>query len=158
MLPSLPSFGMGGFGIPQQPAPQESITSEIPDTIKKLEESNPDLFKTIMELLATKDEAPAVDVPKVDVEAPKAETPKAATDSGGYNPDIFDPKPLNSKWGNNDIPFDLATTQTGLYGNVHGLNAILGRYVGDNMPSAVEDPTAPGNSWIYTTRDNPWLS
>lgn len=76
---------------------------------------------------------------------------------GGYNPNVFDPKPLNPVWGNNDIPYDLAATASGLYGNIHGLNAIMGRFIGDLMPSAIEDPTAPGNTWIYTTRDNPWI-
>ncbi len=76
---------------------------------------------------------------------------------GGYNPDLFDPKPLNPKWGNNDIPYDLAITAPGLFGNVHGLNAILSRFVGSNMPPATADPVAPGNTWIYTLMNNPWL-
>jgi len=84
-------------------------------------------------------------------DSPNSTNETTTTNSGGYIPEVFDPVQLNENWGNTNIPFDWATTASGLYGNVHGLSAILSRYVGDIMPSAQQDPTAPGNTWMFTT-------
>ena len=92
-------------------------------------------------------------------ELPKTEPPKTVTATtntkktthGGYNSDMFNPKPLNPVWSNSDIPYNWAKSSPGLFGNIHGLNAILGRYVADTMPTPMQDPTAPGNTWIYAT-------
>ncbi|HSA06778.1 MAG TPA: hypothetical protein P5556_06335 [Candidatus Gastranaerophilales bacterium] len=79
-------------------------------------------------------------------------------DSGsGLDPGTFDPLPLNPIWGNSNIPYNWANVATGLYGNIHGMNAILGRYEADTMPPASVDPTAPGNTWIYTLFGNPHI-
>ncbi len=74
---------------------------------------------------------------------------------GGYDPAIFNPRPLNPVWGNSNIPYNYAKSAPGLFGNIHGLSAIIGRYVADTMPTPLQDPTAPGNTWIYATIDNP---
>ena len=99
---------------------------------------------------------------------PSASTDVASTDATSTDatsteiPDwynsMFEYKGLNDTW-NNDIlnSYTMSSTATGLYGNVHGVSALLSRYVGDYMPTAQQDPTAPGNTWIYTTTGNPYL-
>lgn len=76
---------------------------------------------------------------------------------GDYKVDLFEPSGLNPTWGNNNFKYDDVSVATGLFGNIHGTNSILSRFYGDNMPSPIEDPNAPGNSWIYTMMDNPRL-
>ena len=80
-------------------------------------------------------------------------TTTTSTGDGGYNSDLFDNQALDPFWGNTDVPApnQWGTTAPGLFGNVHGVNAINSRYVQDNMPNAWQDPSAPGNTWMFTT-------
>ena len=81
-------------------------------------------------------------------------TGSTAETSNQIEPGVVDPysRPdLSEDWGNTDIPFGWADVSSGLFGNVHGVNSIINRYVADNMPTANQDPTAPGNTWAFTT-------
>jgi len=71
---------------------------------------------------------------------------------GGYTPfaSALSPIGLNSNWGSLDNPASWGDVSTGLFGNIHGVNAINSRYIGSTMPSIFNDPTAPGNTWAYT--------
>ncbi|OGI03749.1 MAG: hypothetical protein A2104_08890 [Candidatus Melainabacteria bacterium GWF2_32_7] len=59
---------------------------------------------------------------------------------------LFNPLPISDLYGN-QIPFNNAVIQEGLFGNVHGVTSILSRYVADVMPT---DKDAPGYTWKYT--------
>ncbi|HBG48423.1 MAG TPA: hypothetical protein DDW90_02735 [Cyanobacteria bacterium UBA9971] len=59
---------------------------------------------------------------------------------------LFDPLPISDLYGN-QIPYNNAVIQEGLFGNVHGVTSILSRYVGDLMPT---DKNSPGYTWKYT--------
>ncbi len=139
---------IGGFGLPEFLPTETEDKTDTTDT--------------------KKESTDAVDFPSFEewLAARKAAAEKKSKDTSddvnnyeekGYNPDIFDPNPLSEKWGSIVIPTGYAAVKSGLFGNIHGTNAILSRYVGDNMPSPIEDPTAPGNTWIFTLMDNPWV-
>lgn len=59
---------------------------------------------------------------------------------------ITNPLPLSDPFGN-ALPVNYAAIQYGLFGNVHGVDSIIARYVGDIMPT---DRNAPGYTWKYT--------
>lgn len=59
---------------------------------------------------------------------------------------ITNPLPLSDPYGN-ALPVNYAAIQYGLFGNVHGVDSIIARYVADIMPT---DKNSPGYTWKYT--------
>jgi hypothetical protein len=79
-----------------------------------------------------------------------ARPPGTVPTNGAPGPgSLFDYRGKNS-WGNNNFGQGNADVSSGLFGNISGMNAIYQRFVGDNMPKPWQDPTAPGNTWMYT--------
>jgi len=83
----------------------------------------------------------------IETKAPEVAEPAPTTTTNVVNGlSLFDPKPLSDPFGN-QIPFNYAATQFGLFGNFYGTQSIVSRYVADVMPT---DQDAPGYTWKYT--------
>ena len=79
-------------------------------------------------------------------ETTTADTPSTTTTNTVNGLSLFNPLPISDLYGN-QIPFNNAATQLGLFGNYYGTQSIVSRYVGDTMPT---DKDAPGYTWKYT--------
>ena len=86
----------------------------------------------------------------IETETPEvADTSTTTTTNDDNGLSLFNPNTLSDPFGN-QIPFNYAATQFGLFGNYYGTQSILSRYVADVMPT---DKDAPGYTWKYTV---PW--